>query len=791
MKFSENWLRDFVDPDINTGGLMEQLTMAGLEVEGVESCRPEFSGVIVGRVNRIEAHPDADTLSVCGVDDGSGGELRIVCGASNVRTGGCYPLAPAGAVLPGERGIETTRVRGEDSEGMLCSEAELGLSDDGDSLMELGDDATPGRDLAGFLALDDNVIEISLTPNRGDCLSLLGIAREVAVLNGMSLNRRSVTPVPHVIEDHREIQLQAVAACPRYSGRLLRGVDAGRPTPAWIRERLRRSDIRSINVIVDIANYVMLEMGQPMHAFDNDRLQGVISVRYAGKAESLLTLDGEKRVLAGDTLVIADESGPVAMAGIMGGEASAVDAGSRDIFLESAWFAPEVLMGLARRYGMQTDASYRFERGVDATLQARAIERATELIVKVCGGKPGPLCDISDKTHLPRPGRVEFRVAEVERRLGIRISPSRCREILDRLGFGIDGKQETLWRVQVPSHRFDIGMEADLVEEVARVHGYGSIPSRRPRAELRMPEPETGPAAGMVRHLVCRGYHEVITYSFVDPAFQQRLLGEDQALTLLNPISTELSVMRRSLWPGLLQALEYNLKRQHQRIRLFEYGRIYRAGEPFAQTSMLGGLIYGKNYPEQWGMETSYCDFFDLKGDVEALLGQACGPLRNLQFRPLSHAALQDGQAAEVILDNQVVGWMGAVAPEHRRGLDLPHSAYVFELELAKIPLKTAVKYAKLSKYPSIRRDLSLLVKEELPVAELLEAIRNGAGEDLRNLELFDLYRGEGVDLGKKSLALGLTFQRSSSTLTDSEVDVLIARLLESLQDTYGATLRE
>ncbi|MEX2523819.1 MAG: phenylalanine--tRNA ligase subunit beta [Gammaproteobacteria bacterium] len=791
MKFSENWLREFVDPDIDTDRLMEQLTMAGLEVEGVESCRPDFSGVIVGRVSRVEPHPDADALSLCRVDDGSGGELRIVCGASNVRAGGCYPLAPVGAVLPGGRRIENTAVRGEDSEGMLCSPAELGLSDDADGLMELGDDASVGRDLAVFLDLDDDVIEIALTPNRGDCLSLLGIAREVAVLNGMSLNRRSVTPVSNTIDDRRGVQLQAVAACPRYSGRLLRGVDAGRPTPAWISERLRRCGIRSINVIVDISNYVMLEMGQPMHAFDNDRLSGDIHVRFAGRDETLVTLDGEKRELDADTLVIADEAGPVAMAGIMGGEASAVDESSRDIFLESAWFAPQVLMGQARRYGMQTDASYRFERGVDGTLQGRAIERATELIMKICGGKPGPLCDISDAAHLPRPGLVEFRVAEVERRLGIRISPGRCREILDRLGFAIDGKQETLWRVKVPSHRFDIGIEADLIEEVARIHGYGAIPSRLPRAELRMPETQGGADAAMVRQLVGRGYHEVITYSFVDPALQQRLLGEGGALELLNPISTELSVMRRSLWPGLLQALVYNLKRQHQRVRLFERGRIYRAPEGAGQIPMLGGIIYGKILPEQWATETSYCDFFDLKGDVEAMLGQACGPGRKLRFQAVTHAALQDGQAAEVLLDNQVVGMLGAVAPQHCRALDLLHPAYVFEVELPRIPSKEGIKYAKLSKYPSIRRDLSLLVDEDLPVAELLEGIRNQAGQDLRNLELFDLYRGEGVDLGKKSLALGLTFQRSSSTLTDTEVDVLIARLLESLQDTYGATLRE
>jgi phenylalanyl-tRNA synthetase beta chain len=777
-----------VNPAVSTGELAEQLTMAGLEVEAVTPCRPAFSGVVVARVTVVEPHPDAAGLKLCRVDAGTG-EIGVVCGADNVQAGGFYALAREGASLPDGRRIGSAELRGVVSEGMLCSAGELGLSDDAGRLLELEPEGKPGQDLAEYLGLDDNMIELSLTPNRGDCLGLAGIAREVAVLNGGQFRRRRPRSVAAAVEDVREIRLEATEACPRYAGRVIRDVDTGRPTPSWIRERLRRSDIRSVNVVVDITNYVMLELGQPMHAFDHDRLQGPVQVRFAREGETVTLLDGSAQTLDAQTLVIADDTGAVAMAGVMGGQDSAVGDDTRDLFLESAWFSPAAILGRARLYGMHTDASHRFERGVDPTLQAEAVERATALILEVCGGRPGPVVDKMVRAQLPAAETVSLRVNEVERQLGIAIPAAACWGILKRLGFQLSGRG-TVRDVTAPPYRFDIAREADLIEEIARIHGYQVIPSRLPTAALHMPGDDGGDRARqtMLATLTDRGYYEIITYSFIDPALQQSLLGEGEAAALLNPISAELSVMRRSLWPGLLQALQYNLKRQQQRVRLFELGRVYR-GE--REPLMLAGLVYGNNYMEQWSIESSYSDFYDLKGDVEALLRAATGPRSDIRFQPARHPALQDGRTAQLLWGEQGIGFVGAVHPKHLRQLDIPNPAYVFELELPLISVNLPIKYEKLSKYPSVRRDLSVLVEVDLPVVELLQVIESSAGDYLHNLQLFDLYRGEGIDLGKKSLTLGLTFQRYSSTLTDEEVDSLMALILNALKEKFGATLRE
>ena len=790
MKFSENWLREWIDPGISTEELAEQLTMAGLEVEAVSSCRPAFNGVVVARIAEISPHPEAAKLKLCRVDAGGGKEVTVVCGADNVRSGGCYALAKAGASLPDGRRIQPSELRGVVSEGMLCSPAELGLYDDSGRLLELGEDAEAGQDLTAYLDLDDSAIELSLTPNRGDCLGIVGIAREVAVLNGGQLKRQRYRPVPPVVKDVRKIRLDAPEACPRYAGRIIRDVDISRPTPPWIRERLRRSDIRSLNVVVDISNYVMLELGQPMHAFDNDALQGAVEVRFARPEEAIVTLDGEEHGLDELTLVIADATGAVAMAGIMGGLHSAVGDNTRNLFLESAWFAPEAVMGRARRYGMHTDASHRFERGVDTTLQAEAIERATALILAVCGGRAGPVVDMVNKARMPRDKTLNLRAAEVSRRLGTAVPPSTCWDILKRLGFGLAGRG-TSRQVSVPPYRFDISIEADLIEEIARIYGYKSIPSRLPLAAVQIQAGTSGVEAlqRAAAVLTDRGYYEVITFSFVDPAQQQQLMGEGEpAAALLNPIASDLSVMRQSLWPGLLQALEYNLKRQQQRVRIFEQGRVYKeAGE----IPVLAGLIYGNLYIEQWDIDNCYCDFFDIKGDVEALLSGVAGSRCAPRFERARHPALHPGQSAQITINNQVVGYLGALHPQHLHRLDIPQPAYVFELELSLIALKKTIKYEKLSKFPSVRRDLSILVSEEVVAADILDHVTTMAGDYLHNLELFDLYRGEGIDLGKKSLSLGLTFQRYSSTLTDKEVDSLMALILKSLQEKYGVTLRD
>lgn len=788
MKFSENWLREFVNPPVTTGELAEQLTMAGLEVEAVTPCRTGFSGVVVARVTEVDPHPDAAGLKLCRVDAGAG-EIGVVCGADNVQAGGFYALAPEGAVLPDGRRIRTVELKGVVSGGMLCSAAELGLSDDAGQLLELGPEGEPGQDLAEYLGLDDNIIELSLTPNRGDCLGVIGIAREVAVLNDGQFRRRRPRSVAATVKDVREIRLEAAEACPRYAGRVICDVDSRRPTPSWIRERLRRSDIRSVNAVVDITNYVMLELGQPLHAFDHDLLQGPVQVRFARESETITLLDGTARTLDAKTLVIADDTGAVAMAGVMGGQDSAVSDGTRHLFLESAWFTPAVIQGRARHYGMHTDASHRFERGVDPTLQAEAVERATGLIIEVCGGRPGPVVDRMVQAHLPTSGTVSLRVEEVERQLGIAVPAAACWGILKRLGFQASGRGSAR-DVTAPPYRFDIAREADLIEEIARIHGYQTIPSHLPVATLHMPGDDGGDLErqAMLAILTDRGYYEVITYSFVDPALQQPLLGEGEVAALLNPISAELSVMRRSLWPGLLQVLQYNLKRQQQRVRLFELGRVYR-GE--REPLMLAGLIYGNNYIEQWGIKQTYSDFFDLKGDVEALLRAATGPRGDIRYQPARHPALQNGRTVQLLWGERGIGFAGAVHPKHLRQLDIPHPVYVFELELPQISSNLRVKYEKLSKYPSVRRDLSVLVEADLPVSEVLQVIESRAGDSLNNLELFDLYRGEGIDLGKKSLTLGLTFQRYSSTLTDEEVDSLMALILNALQEQFGATLRE
>ena len=789
MKFSENWLREWVDPKVSTEVLAGQLTMAGLEVEAVSSCRPGFSGVVVARVTGMEPHPDANHLKVCQLDAGAEA-VQVVCGAGNVRTGGCYALAPAGSELPGGRRIEAADLRGVSSRGMLCSAAELGLYDESDRLLELDPEAVPGQDLAVCLDLDDHVIELSLTPNRGDCLGMLGIAREVAVLNGRQFRRRRQRAVTAGTNDARQIKLRDPAACARYAGRIIRDVDCTRPTPAWLRERLRRAGIRSLNVVVDITNYVMLELGQPMHAFDDARLQGAVDVRFARPGEELALLDGSRHSLDADTLVIADARGAVAMAGIMGGQDSAVSGQTRTLFLESAWFAPTAIMGVARRYGLHTDASHRFERGVDPTLQAEAVERATALILSLCGGRPGPVVDVAESARLPHNASLALRSQEVNRHLGADIPATACWDILRRLGFELRGRGgERL--VTAPSHRFDIAIEADLVEEIARIHGYDAIPARLPRTALQIPalEGERAATRRMAAALADRGYYEVVTFSFLDPQRQRLLLGEtDTELALLNPISAELSCLRRSLWPGLIQALEYNLKRQQQRVRIFEQGRIYRGAD---EAPVLGGLIYGYNYEKQWDNKSTLCDFYDMKGDLQAILRLATGPACRVSFTAANHPALHPGQSARILADNQQVGWLGAVHPRHLQALAIANPVYVFELELLQIPLNKPVKYEKLSKYPSVRRDLSIIVPEQVTVDDVLQQVEMAAGDYLHNLELFDLYRGEGIDLGKKSLALGLTFQRSSSTLIDEEVDSLMVLILKSLQEKFGAMLRE
>ena len=792
MKFSESWLREWVDPPIDSEQLAQQLTMAGLEVDGIEAVSAGFADVVIARVERIRPHPRADRLSICTVNYGARDPTDIVCGAENVQAGRYYPLARPGATLATGANIAAHEIRGVVSNGMLCSAAELGLADDADKLFELVANSAiqPGTDLNEFLRLDDTLIELSLTPNRGDCLSLGGIAREVAVLNEMEIRPPDIPCVPAANNLVRAIKLAAPVACPRYAGRIIQAIDMTRPSPGWLTEKLRRCGIRSINAVVDISNYVMLESGQPTHAFDNDKLTGAITVRHAKEQEQLTLLDGQRHKLLNNTLVIADETSAVALAGIMGGLATAVTDNTRNIFLESAFFTPLAIAGRARQFGLHTDASHRYERGVDYRIQTQALERMTQLTLEICGGEPGPLVEVCSDQHLPSRRRVALEYAQVERLLGKEISASEIQAILTRLGLSLIDNEHGL-EAEIPSFRFDLQLPEDLIEEIVRIHGYQRIPCTAVRTGLRMRKAETRLTARDYRQvLVSRDYHEAITYSFVDRNLQGRIMGKDNAIALLNPIASDMGVMRQSLWPGLLQALEYNLKRQRQRVRLFEQGLVFHQqhGEVL-QTPMLAGLIHGKSQEKQWNREAISCDFFDIKGDIEALLALS-GNDTVPEYVRIDDSALHPGRSARVILNDQTIGKFGAAHPSILRKLGLPGPVYLFELEYGKISAKKGKKFTKISKFPSIRRDLSLLVDKEITVASVINCVENSASELLQNLELFDVYQGEGIDIKQKSLTLGLTFQGTFSTLKDAEIEDIMARVLDSLHSKFGATLR-
>ncbi len=792
MKINELWLREWINPKVDSKQLAEQLTMAGMEVESVESIDVNFSGVVVALVESVELHPGANKLKVCKVNCGNGETFNVVCGANNVRPGMLVPLARVNAKLPDGNTITATELKGVISEGMLCSAAELDLADVAEGLFELPADTTPGQDLGKLLSAKDTIFDISLTPNRGDCLSICGIAREIALLNNFIFDMPSQNSVQATTDTERPVQLNAPEVCPHYVGRIIEDVDVSHPAPIWLTEKLRRCGVRSINPVVDIINYVMLEIGQPMHAFDNDKLEGAICVRYANESEKLTLLDQQEVTLTDNTPVIADQRQVLAMAGIMGGLDSAVIDSSRNIFLESAFFSPQAILGEARQYGMHTDSSHRFERGVDYTLQRRACERATQLILDICGGKPGLVIEATSEQHLPKNPTITLRQSQISRVLGINIEPEEVTEILQGLGMEMITGQES-WQVTAPSHRFDIVIEADLIEEIARIYGYDNIPEQQVMAKMHFQSVDCDQQylQKMCQYLVNQGYQEAITYSFVDERLQNLLDPENKALRLSNPIAADMAVMRSSIWPGLLQALIYNVNRQQGRVRLFETGLIFeQIGEEITQKPMLGGLIYGNVNKKQWGIDDKESDIFDIKGDIEGLLATS-GQLKIVSFRSYTHPALHPGQSGEIFIDNQIVGCYGALHPELQLKLEITQSVFLFELGISRLSQQIDTKYQKLSKFPAVRRDLAVVLEENIPVDEVLECIENMATDMLYNLELFDVYQGEGIDIGKKSLALGLTFQRSSSTLTDGEVEAIVGEILGKLRNQFGATLRE
>ena len=791
MKFSEQWLREWVNPAVSTDELSEQLTMAGLEVDAAEPAAADFQGVVVGEVLGVAPHPDADKLRVCQVGVGEGEPLNIVCGAANVREGLRVPTAVVGARLPGEFKIKKAKLRGVESRGMLCSAKELGLAETSEGLMELPADAPVGRDIRDYLALDDTCIELGLTPNRGDCLSIGGVAREVGVVNRCEARGPEIPEIASACDATHEVEIEAGADCPRYVGRVIQGIDIAAHTPIWMQERLRRSGIRSLGPLVDVTNYVLLELGQPMHAFDLAKLRGPIRVRRGNAGEKLELLNETTIEVDGETLVIADDRGPVALAGIMGGSETAVDDRTDTIFLESAFFTPETIAGRARRYGLHTDSSHRFERGVSPDLQRRAVERATALLLDIVGGEPGPVVEAGDASHLLVRSAVTLRQARLSRVLGVDIPADEVTEILQRLGMDVVA-EEGLWSVTPPPFRFDIAMEEDLIEEVGRIYGYNRLPSAPPGG---------GPSMGSVREarvgtaavraaLTQRGYHEAITYSFVDPKLQSTLDPDGEGIALANPISADMSVMRTGLWPGLVQALRYNVNRQQPRVRLFEIGLRFR-GEAtnIKQERVLGGAIYGSAAPEQWGERGRPVDFYDIKGDVEALL--ALGDAASFGFEAASHPALHPGQSARILRDGEPVGWLGSLHPTVERSLELPGRTFVFEVQLAALEQGQVPKFGELSKFPAIRRDLAIVLDESVAAEQVLSCVTASAPETLIDLKLFDVYQGEGIDSGRKSLALGLTLQANYRTLTDSEVDAAIEKIVQALNAQLGATLRD
>ncbi len=793
MKFSESWLREWVNPDLATAELMERLTMAGLEAAGSAPVAGKFSGVVVGEILAVEAHPDAGELRLCRVNDGAGTHA-VVCGAPNAAAGMKAPYARPGARLGdstgGEREIAAAVIRGVESAGMLCSAAELGMGEDADGLLALPEDTPPGADIRDLLALDDHSIELDLTPNRGDCLGMIGIARDVGAMLDLPVAGTEIAEVETRIQDEFPISISARGQCPRYLGRVIRGIRLDAETPLWMREKLRRGGLRRIDPVVDVTNFVLLELGQPLHAFDLAKLRGRIDVRLSRPGEEMTLLDGKEIEFAQDTLIIADSAGAVAMAGVMGGMKTAVSEQTVDVFLECAAFSPEAIAGRARAAGMQTDASQRYERGVDYSLQQRAMERATGLLLEIAGGKAGPISEASGE--IPATRKISLDYAAVRRVLGVEVPPAEIRRILTRLGFVVCGENPGSLTVEAPSFRYDVAIAADLIEEVARIHGYDKLPLGMGLSRQRMGQaPERQIETGRLRHqLTALGYQEIITYSFIDPGLAANFsAGDKAAVSLRNPISSELSVMRGSLMPGLVQTLRYNVNRQQENLRLFETGLVFAREEGgFRQQAMLGGLIAGTRSPKNWSDSGANADFYDARGDLESLFAIG-GKSADLRFVAAERPGLHPGQCAALELAGETVGHVGALHPALQRELELP-PAFLFETCLEALGARRVPRAGELSRFPATSRDLAFIVGEEHAAGDIEGLVREAAGPLLTSLRVLDVYRGGVVPDGCRSIALGLTWRHPSRTLDDVEVEHIINKTIKALRKTFHASLR-
>ncbi len=791
MKFSEKWLREIVNPKVDSEELSYQLTMAGLEVDGITKACEKFDGLFISEVISIKKHPNADKLHICEVDCGEKELLTIVCGASNVKQGMHTVLAKVGAQLPNKPKLKSVQLKGVESHGMLCSASEIGLGDESAGIIELSSLDPIGKSLNGIIGDDDNIIDISLTPNRGDCLSIYGIAREVAAINKIDFNNHKMNIAEITTSTVRQVKLSAKIECPRYICRVIENVDLDIKTPLWMSEKLRCSGIQNINIIIDIANFVMLELGQPLHIFDNDKLKNTIEVRFPKGKEKLKLLDETDIAINAETLLIADESGALAIAGLMGGFDSAVSNQTKNILIESAFFKPEIIIGEARQYGLHTESSRRFERGVDPELQQMAIERASQLVLVLCGGNAGPIIEEKNDIEIPKNKEILLRETQIKRLLGIDFEEKFVVDLFVRLGMICEyGKNE--WKVIPPPHRFDIKIEADLIEELARIYGYDAIPASSSGGSsiIKLIKYNHQTINQIREILINRDYQEVITYSFVDPDIHRLVSSKTNPLMLTNPIAPELSEMRTSLLPGLINALQRNVKRHKERVRLFETGLIFEGKKELLQEYHVGGIIYENSEQKQWNKEVSLCDFFDIKCDMEVILGHLVGN-EKLRFSEDNVGVLHPGQGMGIYINEIEAGYFGQLHPGICSQLGFTKNIFVFDLNIELFTKKETIRYKKISKFPIIKRDIAVVIDEKVTFKEVSDSVKNDASDLLVNLELFDLYHGEGIEKGKKSLALGLTFQSIHGTLKDEEIENNMHNVIKGLSDRLNAKLRE
>jgi phenylalanyl-tRNA synthetase beta chain len=796
VKIPLSWLREWVDFSWDAQELARRLTDSGFEVEGIEPAAPDFSGVVVAQIISIEPHPEADKLRICQVAASTApgaATTQIVCGAANARAGLKVPLATVGAVLPGDVNIKAARLRGVESAGMLCSAKELGLATTSSGLLELPADAPVGQSLREYLSLDDSVLELKVYANRGDALSVLGVAREVVALTGGRLKPPTLTAVPPNAGDAGPTPIvEAGEAAPRLLTRRINGLNNHGTTPLWMQERLRRAGLRSINPVVDVTNYVLLECGQPMHAYDASRINGALTVRMARPGEKLTLLDERSVDLAGDELLIADDAGAIGLAGVMGGAGTSITTDVTDVLLEVAFFLPDAIAGRARRLGLHTDASQRFERGVDPQLQAGAMARATSLLVSLCGGQPAAVHEVRNAGALPVRAPVSLRRSRLALLTGANIDDSRVMTSLNGLGMKVMPEWDG-WQVVPPPWRFDITIEADLIEEVLRIVGFDAVleqPKRLPQRFVRRSESLIDERA-VLDVLTGRGYQEAINYAFVDPALQQQLFESGAALKLDNPIAADLSVMRVSLWPGLLKSAQENLARQQDRVRLFERGRVFLPeGATVNEQLRVGGVVVGARTPEQWGTARDAADFFDLKADVAALLALA-GPSAQFEWREGGPQCLHPGRSATVLRSGAQVGWLGELHPSLRAQRGIAQAVLLFELDISQAITAILPVVAPISRFPQVRRDLSITVPQSTPLSAVRNRVSVAAGSLLRDLTVFDLYQGPGIESTRKSIALGLIFQDNNKTLKDDEADALMTSVAADLSSQLDAKVRD